>query len=347
MDVKYVNAKKTERLRPDVEGKKDGIFAPKEENFGTEYSAPPEKKVEAARTNLLSSISPLAYPPDLTDEFYIEFNAFKANQSRPFETKRTFNFEKSVYLPFPQSVTDAYRGNYSEENLTFLGEFATRGLDRLMTSDDGTKRVSNLLPGSGVADRGGQILADLIKKTTDSPKQSAAAIATYGLTGMGGPYASAAKTSIQVTTNPYPVMIYGGPGGFKQFAFSWTFFPESSKESDTIKKIVGYFRREMLPERVTDAPSILKYPAIFEIVMQPEVKLFKRCVISDLDVNYTPVGPAFVKEFPVTNSNFIEPAAVTLTITFREIEMWLANDFHSEESKSFYYNDPKANRKYL
>jgi len=347
MDVKYVNDRKTERLRPDVEGKKEGVFAPREENFGTEYSAPPEKKVEAARTNLLSSISPLAYPPDLTDEFYIEFNAFKANTSRALEAKRTFNFEKSVYLPFPQSVTDEYGASYNEEALNFTGDFAKRSLDAAMTSESGTKKVANLLPGGGAADRLGRILADAANKAKDAPRESLAAVATFGLTGMGGPYASAAKSTLQVTTNPYPVMIYQGPGGFKSFAFSWTFFPESSKESDTIKKIIGYFRREMLPERVEEAPSILKYPAIFEIVMQPEVKLFKRCVISNLSVNYTPSGPAFVKEFPVESSNFIEPAAINMTVTFREIEMWTANDFHSEESKNFYYNDPKATRKYV
>jgi len=70
-------------------------------------------------------------------------------------------------------------------------------------------------------------------------------------------------------------------------------------------------------------------------------------VISNLSVNYTPSGPAFVKEFPVESSNFIEPAAINMTVTFREIEMWTANDFHSEESKNFYYNDPKATRKYV
>ena len=341
MDVKYVNQKKEEQS---VEGSKKGIFGPPREPV----SAPPEKKIEVKRAALLSTISPLVFPSDLTDGFYIEFNAFKANTERPEESTRTFSFEKSVYLPFPQSVTDQYNASYSPENLFFGGDFAKTSFDALMTSD-GTKRVSNILPGKGVADRAGNILADLIKKTTSSPKESAAAVATYGLSGVGGPIAAAAKTSLNVTTNPYPVMIYQGTN-FKSFAFSWTFFPESPAESDTISKIIGYFRREMLPERNDNIPSILKYPAIFEISIQPEIKMFKRCVVSNLDVNYTPAGPAFVKEFPkpqagsfFTNIDLVEPTAITLSISFQEVEMWLANDFKTSEVEFFDY--VKSNRR--
>lgn len=327
MNVNYVN---------DVRQKEDP-------NYYVATNVPPEEKIEEKRTNLLSSISPLVFPPDLADEIYIEFNAFTPNTTRAEEAKRTFTFEKSLYLPFPQSVTDQYGASYSQDNLFFGGEFLKNSLDTLMTSS-GTKKIENLMPGSGVADRAGNLIASVMEKIGASPTKSLAAAATYGLSGVGGPIAAAAKTSLNVTTNPYPVMIYQGTG-FKSFAFSWTFFPESSKESDIIKKIIGYFRREMLPERIDGVESILRYPAVFEIKIRPEVKVFKRCVISNLDVNYTPAGPAFVKEFPVQSSNFIEPAAITMTISFQEIEMWLANDFHSEESKNFHFID--ADRKYV
>lgn len=330
MNVGYVNSFKYNAN----ESKKQDIFAPKE-------SAPPETKVEEKRSELLSSISPLVFPSDLTDQFYIEFNAFKVNQERPEEATRTFNFQKSVYLPFPQSVTDQYGASYSQDNLFFGGEFLKNSLDALMTSN-GTKKVENLLPGGGAADRAGNILAGLVEKTTNSPTQAAAAVATYGLTGVGGPIGAAAKASLNVTTNPYPVMIYQGTN-FKSFGFSWTFYPESKEESSTINKIIGYFRREMLPERVNNIPSILKYPAVFEVNIQPELKLFKRCVITGLDVNYTPSGPSFVRDYQ--SSPFAEPSAISMTIQFQEVEMWLANDFHSEESKNFQY--VKAGRQYV
>lgn len=348
MDVKYVNDAKIkqektriEQERNSVEGRKQGIFSPTE-SFGTEYSSPPETKIEEKRSNLLSSISPLVFPPDLTEEFYIEFNAYKANTTRADEASRTFNFVKSVYLPFPSNVTDQYGASYSADNLFFGGEFLKNSIDTLMTSD-GTKKVENILSKQAI-DRGGNIVADVLEKIGKSPRQALAAGATYGLTGLGGSIGAAAKTALNVTTNPYPVMIYQGTN-FKSFSFSWTFFPESSEETSLISRIIGYFRREMLPERIEETPSILKYPAIFEIGIQPQIKLFKRCVVNNLDVNYTPVGPAFVKEFPKESSPFVDPAAITMTISFQEVEMWLANDFHSEESKGFNYI--KADRQYV
>ncbi len=306
-------------------------------------SSLPDKKVEQKRTSLLTSISPLVFPSDLRDEFYIEFNAFSCNQDRPQEAKRTFSFEKSIYLPFPATLTDQYGASYSREDLFFGGEFMKNSLDSLMTTN-GTKSVSNLF-GNGVADRAGNIAADVANRIGQSPTQAAAAAGTYLLTGVGGPIGAAAKAAFNVTTNPYPVMIYQGTG-FKSFGFSWTFYPESKQETDVIKKIIGYFRREMLPERVENMPSILKYPAIFEVSVQPELKQFKRCVITNIDVNYTAAGgPAFVKEFPVKSSDFIEAAAISLTIQMQEIEIWLANDFYPDEGNDFDFIKTKRRRR--
>lgn len=307
-------------------------------NHGAD-TRPPEKKVEEERQKKLEGPAPLKFPTDLSDNLYIEFNAFKVSQDRPNEAKRTFDFTKSVYLPFPSSVTDQYGASYSREDLFFGGEFIKNGLNTLMTDGSGTKSVENVFS-SGALDRTGQGAAKAIQKFTADAKGSmqrgAAVVGAYAMTGIGGPIGAAAKAAFNVTTNPYPVMIFQGTG-FKSFSFSWTFFPESKKESDIIKKIIGYFRREMLPESLKSTPSIMAYPAIFEVSMTPEVKQFKRCVVTNLDVNYTPMGPAFVKEFPVKSSAFLEPAAVTMTLSLQEIEIWTANDFYATEENNFDY----------
>lgn len=310
----------------------------------------PEKKIEEKRSNLLiGQNAPIVFPSDLSPDYYISFNAFKHSQERPDESKRTFKFDKSIYLPLPAGIADSYSASYNQEDLYIFGNAAKEGMNALMTSG-GTTSIANAMKGDGINKAAGAVnsaLAKIKQDPTGSAKTAGATAAAFMLQGAGGPLAAAAKSAFQVTTNPFPVMIFQGTGFKPAFSFDWIFYPESQLEADIIRKVVGYFRREMLPERVEEAPSILKYPAIFEIVMRPEVKLFKRCVISNLSVNYTPSGPAFVKEFPVESSNFIEPAAINMTVTFREIEMWTANDFHSEESKNFYYNDPKATRKYL
>lgn len=315
----------------DVETRKKGIFAQGD-------NRPPENHIEEERQRKLQAQTSLKFPSDLTDQLYTEFNAFKINQDRPSEAKRTFQFTKSIYLPFPSSVTDQYGASWNREDLFFGGEAMRQGLNEAMKSADGTKSVENIFT-SGTADKLGNAVSRGINKFAADPtgalKTGLAVGGTYALTGMGGPLASAAKASFNVTTNPYPVMTFQGTG-FKSFGFSWTFYPESKKESETIKKIIGYFRREMLPETLKNTPSIMANPAIFEVFINPDIKQFKRCVITGLDVNYTPAGPAFVKEFPLKDgSPFLEPAAITMSISLQEIEIWTANDFYADEDKDF------------
>lgn len=296
---------------------------------------PPETKIESARSeNLSGDNAPIQFPADLSPDFYISFNAFKFSQDRPDEAKRTFSLTKSINLPFPGSITDQFGARYDQENLFFGGE-ALRGTFNDLMTTNGTKKVENIFSDTSY-DKLANQLSSFTDRLTDSSERSriAAAGATYLMTGVGGAIGAAAKTAFQVTTNPYPVAVYSGTG-FKNFGFSWTFYPETKEESDIIRKIVGYFRREMLPEQVPNTPSILKTPAIFEVSIKPDtyLKKFKRCVVTGLDVNYAPSGPSFVKSMDSDPA----PAAVSMTINLQEIELWLANDFEVTEEAFFDY----------
>jgi hypothetical protein len=311
------------------------------------YSEPaiPENIIEEKRqTELVGDNSPIVFPSNLTSDFYIGFNAYSYNNDPKFkranEVTRSFKLQKSVFLPLPTNITDSYGASYNPENLYFFGNALKGQLDNFM-QQDGTKSVSNILS-KETLNKAVSSLADVIEKT--SAADIAAVGGTYLMSGMGGPLAGAAKTSFQVTTNPFPVMIYGGTG-FKSFSFSWTFYPEDYQESEIIKKIVGYFRREMLPEQHEKYSSILKTPAIFEIKMKPDehTKQFKRSVITGMDVNYTPAGPAFIynHESSLKGQDLRVPAAVSLTLNFQEIEIWLANDFYDTEEKLFDFKTAK------
>lgn len=299
---------------------------------------PAENKVESARAEKVNGNAPIQFPSDLSNDFYISFNAYKFSQDRPEEAKRTFSLAKSIYLPLPTSITDQYTAGYNEENM-FVGGEALRGTFNELMTTNGTKKVENIFSNTSYDKLANQVanFTDRLADPTERNKVAAAA-ATYVMSGIGGPLGAAAKTAFQVTTNPYPVMVYTGTG-FKSFGFSWTFYPETKEETDTIKKIIGYFRREMLPEQVDGIPSILKTPAIFEVTISPDtyLKKFKRCVISGLDVNYSPSGPSFVKSMDSDPA----PAAVSLTLNMREIELWLANDFETSEESLFDYKEVK------
>lgn len=314
-------------------------FANPSSGSGTRSSeidgTPAETKIDEQKKKEFENGS-IIFPPDLSTDFYISFNSFKFSKDRPLEALRTFKFEKSVFLPFPSSLTDQYGASYTREDLYFGGEFLKDSINQLMTSD-GTRSIANVLPGTGIADRVGQVAAGVLEKINEKPMESIATVAAYGLTGIGGAIGAAAKTAFQVSTNPYPVMIYQGTG-FKSFAFSWVFYPESKEETETIRTIVGYFRREMLPERLETNKTILANPAVFEIVVSPDkyTKKFKRSVLTSVDVNYTPSGPAFVK----SSDTDAAPAAVALSLNFQEIEIWLANDFDNSEPFDFIADVP-------
>ena len=128
-------------------------------------------------------------------------------------------------------------------------------------------------------------------------------------------------------------MIFQGTGFKPAFTFDWTLYPES--EAKTIKTIIGFFRREMLPERIETNTSVLKTPSIFEIKIKPSgiARVFKRCVLSNMAVNYAPSGPSFLTDSTGNQQKY--PSAVSLSLTFQEIEIWLANDYLPLESDSF------------
>jgi hypothetical protein len=306
------------------------------------YQGRPSETIEDRRSSSFNGdTSPIVFPGDLSGDFYISFNAFKFSQDRFEEAKRNFSYEKSVYLPLPQSITDSFGASYTAENLYFVGNAIRNDLTNVATSE-GSTSFNNLFSQGGM-NRSASRIADYISSlgSDQGVRQAAAAFGVAALSNPNmGILGAAAKTSFQVTTNPYPVMIYSGTG-FKSFSFEWTFYPEDASETETIKKIVGYFRREMLPEQDINNPSILKTPAIWEIVLKPDshTKKFKRSVITGLEVNYTPNGAAFIFSRSAVSDPQRVPAGVSVRVNFQEIELWLANDFSNLEYQGFDYID--------
>ncbi len=324
----------------------DSYYVPESQQY--KYNGRPSETIEDRRSSSFNGdSSPIVFPGDLSGDFYISFNAYKFSQNRFEEAKREFSFEKSIYLPLPQSITDSFGASYTAENLYFVGNAIRNDITNVSTSE-GTTSFNNMFSQGGM-NRAASRISDYISSLSSDQgvRQAAAAFGVAALSNPNmGILGAAAKTSFQVTTNPYPVMIYSGTG-FKSFSFEWTLYPEDASETETIKKIVGYFRREMLPEQDKNNPSILKTPAIWEITLKPDshTKKFKRCVITGLEVNYTPNGAAFIYSRDLNSDPQRVPAGVSIRVNFQEIELWLANDFSTNESQGFDYIDTvKANQ---
>jgi hypothetical protein len=81
----------------------------------------------------------------------------------------------------------------------------------------------------------------------------------------------------------------------------------------------------MLPGISKTASIFFTYPGIVRIFLNPTSKYlykFKPCVVESFSVNYAPNGPAFYRKTTA-------PAALSVSITFQEVELWTKNDFLS------------------
>ncbi len=303
--------------------------APSKPNAST---ALPEKEIENNRAaSLNGDIAPLVFPSDLGDDYYISFNAFKYTSERPEELKRTFLPNRHIKLPLPSNLTDSYSSSYSSENLFAAGN----ALKEFVSSEINNKNGTNSLQAAGSRLSDPNYVANLgisaLNTLNNNMGEIAAGVAVQGLSGAGGPLFNAAKSSLQLTANPFPVMIFQGTGFKPPFTFDYTFYPESYEEAETIKSIIGLFRKNMLPELMKGNRSILKTPAIFEIKVTPSdiLRRYKRCVLTNMGVSYSPSGISFIKDSE--ESSRVNPTATSLSLTFQEIEVWLGDDYSSSE----------------
>jgi hypothetical protein len=296
-------------------------------------STSPDRKIDEERAKTTNSENaPIVFPSDLGSNYYISFNAFKHEIEKPEDVRRTFNFKKSINLPLPSNLSDSYSADYNSENLYFIGNAIRQGLTELSSGPGGIVGGLSSIDANSIG-RGAASAMDYLKNNKGN---LGAAVATLALQGTGGPIGSAAKSSFQVAANPFPVMIFQGTKLKPPFTFDWTLYPESYVEAKTIKTIVGFFRREMLPETFPGNSAILKTPAIFEIVLYPKsptLRKFKRCVLTNMTVNYSPNGLSFLTDN--NGKGATAPVSTSLSLTFQEIEVWLADDYDTNESSSF------------
>lgn len=107
---------------------------------------------------------------------------------------------------------------------------------------------------------------------------------------------------------------------FREFSFDWVLAPKNKEESDIVKFIISLFKNSALPTK----GYVMDYPLIATVVMSPKDlnghAKFKPMAITSVAANYTPnPTPSFFE-------NTGAPTIVTLSVRFKEIELWFRND---------------------
>jgi hypothetical protein len=155
----------------------------------------------------------------------------------------------------------------------------------------------------------------------------------------GGALFTAATGTV---SNPMLEMVYKSPG-FRHFQFEFTFYPRDEREALEVQRIIERFRFHQAPELVEGAAGFLIPPSEFDIkfyyagAMNPNIPSIATCVLSQIDVNYTPNGFT-AYEVPGENKPALGrtgmPVAIQLMLQFQETTFLTKDDFNSGRTPS-------------
>lgn len=241
-------------------------------------------------------------------------------------------------LRFPNNLMQESGGNYMifESSGSNIALFLPRGVSfqyGMNWQEMDTFSALRLLLDEGPR------LAEIYKRSSDM-KSTLAAIGDTGATnaalgiGMNMAYntlagvdpksaAYAGKLS-GLAPNPLREQIFRGVN-FRQFSFSFDFYPKSPSESNSIKEIIKTFKTKMHPEYKFDK-YIYKYPDEFCITFysggnttfMPKIK---PCALTDMVIDYAPLG-AFV------STSDGSPVKTSLRLMFKELGLLTKKDIN-------------------
>lgn len=262
----------------------------------------------------------LIFPDDLGSRYYLSISFRSYRRSSPLDKVATFSEAShllnlrqstlggssrsgsdSIKLPLPATLVDSQSLNWSVESMNPVSENAFAEEAGLDVSNIGQMMVRGI---TGLAQSSGGILSGPVS---------------------GG--ATAALQQAGLAINPLLTVLFKHPE-FRTHQFSWTFSPNSVKESETLKNIIETLRMASLPNNYG---QLYGYPDMALIRYSNEEQLYKfqPAVITNVTSNYAPMGaPSF---FAGTKA----PNMVTLTISFLEIILNTRESYGSSDPAKF------------
>ena len=171
-----------------------------------------------------------------------------------------------------------------------------------------------------------------------SPFAVAALTSKFG--GSQGPLFTAltSATGGVIAQNPQLELIYSKPQ-FRQFRFSFMFYPRSQREAREVIDIIEMFKYHQAPELLNGTYGrFLVPPSEFDIQFmyngQENVNIPKvsTCVLTGLDINYAPTGTFAAYETIDSNSpskgGTGMPVGIGLDLSFTETEIITKNYYN-------------------
>ena len=234
----------------------------------------------------------------------VGFQPLKIGDGSSIGDLRTDGINEWVWLPMPtEGIATSYQQNWADSEPGAM----KAGISKLVSM--GTNKLAGEEGGEG----GGASGLNIFGSVKD----------TFGKGGLleTGLQQAVGVSGITSRLLQQTYMAYSGPT-YRTHAFSFTLMPQSADESETIEKIVNFFKYYSQP--ILQNNSVLarqyKVPHIFQIAFAPKKGLpgINPSALSQVDAKF---GGEKYNIFASTK----HPTSVTLTLSFKEMEL-LARD---------------------
>jgi hypothetical protein len=192
-----------------------------------------------------------------------------------------------IAMPLPEKIKDSLRVNYSTSDLGFGAVTLLFGQDVAISNKNG----------SSIA---------------DSAINSASYVIRTLLASLPGGIGGLSQKLAGSIPNPFSAAIFEKVTP-RKFNFNWTIQPQSAQESEKLRDVINHLRYWSLPNPSTQR-LILEVPYEWELsfVGTNFLYSFSRCVMSNIDIDYSPNG---FNSFMVGGA----PQSVTISIEFEEV----------------------------
>lgn len=271
----------------------------------------PQRKIANSRVTRAGT---LTYPPDMR-KYYINFAFGEYERPNPYLEKSAFKPDFHIALPMPANLLDPSGVKLKP---TELGGLLGAGVENIAA-------VVQDIAGGGLSERGKGIQEGL-KKTANQTVGAAYALAYETASMVPGldDIAGVSGQLLGAVPNPHITVFFQGVD-LRAHSFTWRFAPKNVTESIIVQTIIKEFKKRMLPNYKWGAANVLGYPNMVQISLEPDMVQqlykFKPCMISSVNVNYSPNGvPSF---FAGTKY----PTAIEFQVNFQELEIFTSQDY--------------------
>ena len=235
----------------------------------------------------------------------VEGDKTKKGVSSAFNNTRRITDSVAIYLP--PNVEDTTSATYNDSKTGIAGFLIASGAAAMKEGGDAAAITKSIVAGT----KG--LLGDSAAKAIGGVAELMGAEGVEQLT----------KKAFGNADNPYMEVLFDSMS-LRTFTYNFNFAPRNEGEADEVQKIIQLFRFHMAPELRPGVNRYLGLPSQFDIHYMFLSKMGKTyennfynriatCVLQDCKVNYTPTG---VKSFEDGG-----PTAMTMTLTFKEIEL--------------------------